>query len=519
MNHISALTLALLFSISSFCQSFIRSELPTEVNRPWEITYGPDGFLWLTEKDGNVSRVDPVTGDKQIVFTANDYFPGSDLENSAICPGRKIGVGTLGLTLHPQFLNPSTAYIYFLYSYNHGTESEPYTRFRVKRLTWDATNETVVANTNLIDSITTGLDHLGGRLLAVERNGQSHLYLSLGDNGVSEQNSPECYDPQSTNPNNFTQDPATQNGKIHRFNMDGSIPADNPIPGNSFFTRGHRNPQGLMYNTRLDLLYDIEHGDRTDDEINILESGMNYGWKQVRGYHNDDSFDGEADFVSNYTPHPSIANDALKEPFYSWCTTRDTSDQYTEWCTVAPSDGIYYDSPGIPQWTNSLLVVTLKDGLSTDREVHLFRLQENGELVASTQENPNPTTFFGEDQAANGRLRDITYSPDGKRIYLINNGGTDRDKITVYELDPDGVASTAEQKEIHLFPNPVEGYLTLANFSGSAASLSLFNVMGNSIPLPSLQENQLDVSNLAPGCYILHFEKNGQPMSKRFLKL
>lgn len=49
--------------------------------------------------------------------------------------------------------------------------------------------------------------------------------------------------------------------------MDGSIPIDNPIPGNPFYTRGHRNPQGLMYNAIEDILYDVEHGDRTDDEI------------------------------------------------------------------------------------------------------------------------------------------------------------------------------------------------------------------------------------------------------------
>ena len=75
----------------------------------------------------------------------------------------------------------------------------------------------------------------------------------------------------------FTFEIGYQNGEIHRFNIDGSIPFDNPFPGNSFYTGGHRKPQGPIYNTQQDILYDVEHGDRTDDEINILMPGMNYG--------------------------------------------------------------------------------------------------------------------------------------------------------------------------------------------------------------------------------------------------
>jgi hypothetical protein len=84
-------------------QNFIRTELPTELTSPWEIVYGSDDFLWLTEKDGNIARVNPTTGDKTIVYTALDYFPGSELEDSPTCPGFSIGKGTLGLALDPDF--------------------------------------------------------------------------------------------------------------------------------------------------------------------------------------------------------------------------------------------------------------------------------------------------------------------------------------------------------------------------------------------------------------------------------
>src|SRR5581483_4833901 len=115
-------------------------------------------------------------------------------------------------------------------------------------LLWSSVSNSVISQADLITGIPTGFDHLGGRLMAVRQNGNDYLYLTVGDNGVSETNSPDCYNPQSCNPNNMTQDTSCNSGKIHRFNIDGSIPADNPMPGKSFFTRGHRNPQGLAFN-------------------------------------------------------------------------------------------------------------------------------------------------------------------------------------------------------------------------------------------------------------------------------
>ena len=65
------------------------------------------------------------------------------------------------------------------------------------------------------------------------------------------------------------------NGKILRLNLDGSIPADNPEIGKAYWSYGHRNAQGLVYaNNRL---YSSEHGPTSDDELNIIEKGKNYG--------------------------------------------------------------------------------------------------------------------------------------------------------------------------------------------------------------------------------------------------
>ncbi len=502
--------LAVLFVFNmSQAQVFIRSELPTALDTPWEIIYGPDGFLWLTEKGGKVVRVDPVTGTKTIVYTASDYFGGSPLEKSPLCFQPDIGSGTLGMALHPDFMNAATSYIYFVYSYNSGTTSVPVTKFKIERLTWSAVSSSVIANTTMVLMMPTGYDHLGGRLMVIKQNNIPYLFFTVGDNGISETNSPTCYSPQSTNPNNFAQDPTYKNGKVHRFNIDGTIPANNPISGNSFYTRGHRNPQGLIFNPVQNIIYDIEHGDRTDDEINILEAGMNYGWKYVRGFHNDNNYPGENTFVTTYTPNPSIANDALKEPMFTWCTTaQPTNTVFLDWCTVAPSDGIYYGSTGIPDWTNSLLVVTLKNGLSTDQEVYQIKLNANGTgIVPSTSSDPNPRRFFGGDQALNGRLRDIAISPDGKKIYLINNGGNTPDKITMYTYDgPTGVVQTSEPGfNLSVYPNPSNGEVTISCTEG-IRHLKLTNMLGEQVMELNPASGVVDLSTLSHGTYLLRIE-------------
>lgn len=494
MKIYSFLTIVFFSYTHSYSQTFIRSELSTEVNTPWEITYGSDNFLWLTEAGGKVSRINPSNGNKTVVFTAEDYFDGSLSERSTLCHKPQIGKGTLGLALDPDFGQAEHAFIYFVYSYNVGSINEPVTKFKVRRLLWNHTTSEVIETEDIITKLPSGYDHLGGRLLAARIKGKSYLFLSIGDLGVSEQNAPDCYANQADNPNNFAQDILTSNGKIHRFHMDGSIPEDNPIKDNSFYTRGHRNPQGLMFDPNTESLYDVEHGDRTDDEINKLIKGMNYGWKAIHGYHDDDSYPGELDYFNNYQPSPFIENDQLISPIFSWCTIANQVpvSPSRERCTVAPSDGIYYGSNAIPEWSNSLLVATLKNGDTTDREVYQFNLDKYGDIDNSNQE---PKKFFGEDQALNGRLRDIAVSSDGKKIFLINNGGADRDKITVYTYVDNNINSETNPDLFLTCPNPVEDILVMPNLDliSDFQKLEVFSSIGELVYQTNFQSNIIDV--------------------------
>ena len=178
MKHILTFLLSISFISYIDSQTFIRSELPTPLETPWEMTYGPDSFLWITEAGGVISRVHPETGAKQRVYEAPDFYEGSPLEQNPLCFMPNIGSGTLGLDLHPDFLNQDNAYIYFVYSYNEGTEEAPDTRFKLSRLTWDWQTLSVTEKTDLVTGISNGYDHWGGRLMAIVREGTPYLFLS-----------------------------------------------------------------------------------------------------------------------------------------------------------------------------------------------------------------------------------------------------------------------------------------------------------------------------------------------------
>ena len=176
------------------------------------------------------------------------------------------------------------------------------------------------------------------------------------------------------------------NGKILRLNLDGTIPADNPVSGNPYWSFGHRNPQGLVYANNI--LYSSEHGPSNDDEINIIEKGRNYGWPDVQGFCNTS---GEQSFCA--------ANN-VKEPIEAWTPT------------IATSGLDYYNKDLIPQWKNSLLLATLKDAT-------LYQLKLDNTFTSVSSGNE----YF---RSKYGRLRDICISPEGKVYICTSNGGNDK---------------------------------------------------------------------------------------------
>jgi len=201
--------------------------------------------------------------------------------------------------------------------------------------------------------------------------------MSTGD--ASEQSLP-----QKTN---------TVNGKILRINLDGTIPADNPFPNNPVWSYGHRNPQGIIVANGI--MYASEHGPSEEDEINIIEKGRNYGWPEVTG----PCKERDKDFCALHN---------VKDPIWSSGNN-----------TIAVCGLDYYNKEKIPQWKNSLLMVTLKNS-----SLRQLKLSDDHKTIVETK-----TWFAGEW----GRLRDICISPDGK-VYLCSSNGSDDVLVEISKL-------------------------------------------------------------------------------------
>ncbi|MBC8145812.1 MAG: PQQ-dependent sugar dehydrogenase, partial [bacterium] len=273
----------------------------TGLDTPWEILWGPDNYIWMTERGGIVSRVNPVNGAKSVIATLGDVF---ELSES----------GLLGMALHPSFAD--TPWVYLVYNYSSGGGiAEKLVRYRYN-------GTSLVEPSILIDNIPGFPTHDGSRLLVTA---DRKLLMTTGD----AQNQPG------------SQSHSQIVGKILRMNLDGSPAADNPWPGapypsNYLWTTGHRNPQGLT-NGPGGRVYSSEHGPDNDDEINIIVGARNYGWPNVHGY-------------CNLPAEATYCNDSnIVEPIKAWTPT------------TAVAGVEYYNHTAIADWTHSLLLTNLRD--------------------------------------------------------------------------------------------------------------------------------------------------------------
>ena len=320
------------------------------LNFPWEILWGKDNFIWITERNGKISKIDPLDGKTLFTHTITDVVANGE-------------GGLLGMVQHPDFLTNGQFFV--VYNYNNGNYREKVVRFTFN-------NNTVTNPVTIIDNIPSASIHNGARLV-ISNESVPKIYISTGDAANS-------VIPQET---------GSKGGKILRLNLDGSIPADNPITGNPYWSLGHRNPQGLVMVNNI--LYSSEHGSDIEDEINIIEKGRNYGWPNVKGPCNEPN---EITFCNEKN---------VKAPAWSSGTI-----------TVATAGIDYYNGDRIPQWKNSLLMATLKEST-------LFQLQlsTNGLSITGSKE------YFRGNW---GRLRDVCVSPAG-RVYICTSNGGNNDRI------------------------------------------------------------------------------------------
>lgn len=319
---------------------------------PWEILWGPDNMIWMTERGGRISKVDPSTGKVTPLLTIAEVSPRGE-------------GGLLGMALHPNF--NSTPQVFVAYNYEDASGN-----YREKIVRFNYNGTTLVQPLTILQNIQAAGIHNGCRLLVTP---DRKLWITTGDAATT----------------SLPQNRSALNGKVLRLNLDGSIPADNPMPGNPVWSFGHRNAQGLVYANNI--MYSSEHGPTTDDEVNIIEKGRNYGWPNVEGLCNEVS---ERSFCNS---------ENVKEPIRTWTPTE----------AVCGLD--YYDHDLIPAWKNSLLLCTLRGS-----KLIILKLNADKRTIAKGYE------YYDGDY---GRLRDVCVSPQGK-IYLCTGNGDDK----IIEITP-----------------------------------------------------------------------------------
>ena len=399
-------------------ESFVSRVVTGNLAGPWEVSWGPDGFLWITERAGKrVTRVNPADGSQMVAITIDEVYQTLAQD------------GLLGLALHPDLLKgKGTDYVYVAYTYDADPGTSVDQRMKVRRYTYEPSLHRLSSPMDILTRLPHGTDHGAGRLVF---GPDGKLYLSRGDHGsnflanycdpIHSQDLPTAAQVQAA-------DWTLYQGKILRLNLDGSIPRDNPTLNgvrSHVYSYGHRNPQGLAFaGSRL---FESEHGESIDDEVNLVVAGGNYGWPLIAGYQDDQSY-----VYSNWSasspqpcasltfnvanPPPSVPRQRESQahvanfvpPVKTFFTVPNTYDlRRSGNATTAPAGLKVYTSRAIPGWHNSLLLTSMISGV-------VFRMS-----LTNDRRNPvgAPVAYF----KTGNRYRDIVVAPDGLRLYVVTD--------------------------------------------------------------------------------------------------
>ena len=277
-----------------------------ELNIPWGMVFLPDDSMLITEKEGKLIH----------------YIDGvkSNIDGLPTVLARGQG-GLLDIELHPNY--KSNGWIYFSYSSPEGEGEGANTAIMRTKIEGNK-----LVNSELLYKASPNSrkgQHFGSRL---EFDTDGFLYFSVGDRGD-----------RDTNPQDITRD----GGKIYRLNDDGSIPEDNPFVNETnaktaIYSYGHRNPQGMIRHPQTGEIWTHEHGPQGGDEINIIQSGKNYGWPVISYGIN---YSGTS--FTDLTAKPG-----MEQPLFYWVPS------------IAPSGMTFVDSDIYPSWKGNLLVGSLK---------------------------------------------------------------------------------------------------------------------------------------------------------------
>lgn len=338
--------------------------LAKDLDTPWGLAFLPGGRLLVTERAGRLRIVAP----DGTLSAAVAGLPAVDARGQG---------GLLDVALDPGFASNGLVY----WSYAEPREG--------------GVNNTAVARGRLVDGPPPRLEnvqvifhqapslnsqlHFGGRLVF---RPDGTLFVTLGERSITAGRM------QAQRMDGLL-------GKIVRINPDGSIPKDNPFVGKEgvrpeIWSLGHRNVQGAALNPATGELWEVEHGARGGDEINIARAGKDYGWPTIT-------------YGIEYSGGPITGGiqqkDGMEQPRYYWDPV------------IAPSGMLFYTGDLFPAWKGNLFI----GGLASQQ---LTRLTIDGERVVDEE-------HLLTDMAQRDRIRNVRQGPDGA-LYLLTDSAAGR---------------------------------------------------------------------------------------------
>lgn len=337
-----------------------------DLEAPWGMAFLPNGDLLVTELLGKL---------RYVKAGASWSLEAQEITGvPAVTAGGQGGL--MDVTLHPNFSRNKLIYL----SFSVGDEAA--NRTRIVRAKLEGRALTDVQTIFEVTPAKPRFQHYGSRFTWLP---DQTLLISIGDGG----NPPTSVDGSFIR--NQAQNLGSHLGKIVRIKDDGSIPKDNPFvntPGArpEIYSYGHRNAQGLVRDPVSGRIYATEHGSQGGDELNLIQSGQNYGWPKVTY---------GVEYGAARTPiSPNQSGPGMVDPLAVWSPA------------IAPSGLAVVRSTQYRGWDGDLLA----GGLRLD--------QGRGALIRVDLDKAGKVVGQERIDLGDVRVRDVRQGPDGY-IYVL----------------------------------------------------------------------------------------------------
>jgi len=345
--------------------SFQVDQLASGLNVPWGLSFLSSDRLLITQKNGSVSLLN---------LTNQQLTP---IKNTPKVLSNGQG-GMLDVAISPNYKQDN--WIYFTYVKN--LEGEGVTTLAraqmqnnsITDIAFEAWQDLLVTQSN------TNTDYHFGSRIAFDTTG--HVYFGVGDRGVR----------------HSAQDLTNHAGSILRLKLNGDVPTDNPFRNISnaqaeIWSYGHRNPQGLAYDIKNQRLWEIEHGPRGGDELNLIHASKNYGWPVISH---------GKEYWGPVAVGESTHKKGMQQPIKTYIPS------------IAPGSLLYYTGDAFPQWQGNLFAGALKL-----KHINRIVLDENGRAIKEERLLENMRE----------RIRALAQSPEGWIVFSTDSG-------SIYRIKP-----------------------------------------------------------------------------------